>query len=122
MYAIFFIFKQKTSYEMRISDWSSDVCSSDLGVVREGLQQVELHAGQGNVAAVAVEQLVRVEVEREAPEACQVGGLRPIRFGFCRGPLRPPHHRLDTGQQLAQIGGLGQIVVGRSEEHTSEIQ
>src|SRR3546814_4878045 len=29
MYKIFF-FKQKTAYEMRISDWSSDVCSSDL--------------------------------------------------------------------------------------------
>src|SRR3546814_5375518 len=33
MYSIyydFFFFKQKTAYEMRISDWSSDVCSSDL--------------------------------------------------------------------------------------------
>src|SRR3546814_12195510 len=30
MYCIFFFFKQKTAYEMRISDWSSDVCSSDL--------------------------------------------------------------------------------------------
>src|SRR3546814_8780353 len=29
---VFFVFKQKTAYEMRISDWSSDVCSSDLGV------------------------------------------------------------------------------------------
>src|SRR3546814_6176832 len=28
----FFFFKQKTAYELRISDWSSDVCSSDLGV------------------------------------------------------------------------------------------
>src|SRR3546814_10001622 len=28
----FFFFKQKTAYEMRISDWSSDVCSSDLHV------------------------------------------------------------------------------------------
>src|SRR3546814_4101129 len=28
----FFFFKQKTAYEMRISDWSSDVCSSDLGL------------------------------------------------------------------------------------------
>src|SRR3546814_10502756 len=28
--AIFFFFKQKTAYEMRISDWSSDVCSSDV--------------------------------------------------------------------------------------------
>src|SRR3546814_6394792 len=27
-----FFFKQKTAYEMRISDWSSDVCSSDLGI------------------------------------------------------------------------------------------
>src|SRR3546814_20073188 len=29
----FFFFKQKTAYEMRISDWSSDVCSSDLAVM-----------------------------------------------------------------------------------------
>src|SRR3546814_8285929 len=28
--SFFFFFKQKTAYEMRISDWSSDVCSSDL--------------------------------------------------------------------------------------------
>src|SRR3546814_11895756 len=28
---MFFFFKQKTAYEMRMSDWSSDVCSSDLG-------------------------------------------------------------------------------------------
>src|SRR3546814_13870578 len=30
MMQLFFLFKQKTAYEMRISDWSSDVCSSDL--------------------------------------------------------------------------------------------
>src|SRR3546814_8054680 len=30
-FVVFFFFKQKTAYEMRISDWSSDVCSSDLG-------------------------------------------------------------------------------------------
>src|SRR3546814_5193553 len=30
MLVFFFFFKQKTAYEMRISDWSSDVCSSDL--------------------------------------------------------------------------------------------
>src|SRR3546814_1331790 len=29
-FCFFFFFKQKTAYEMRISDWSSDVCSSDL--------------------------------------------------------------------------------------------
>src|SRR3546814_7245332 len=32
---LFFFFKQKTAYEMRISDWSSDVCSSDLLVSLE---------------------------------------------------------------------------------------
>src|SRR3546814_5578092 len=32
---LFFFFKQKTAYEMRISDWSSDVCSSDLIEPRE---------------------------------------------------------------------------------------
>src|SRR3546814_8378324 len=31
---LFFFFKQKTAYEMRISDWSSDVCSSDLAAAR----------------------------------------------------------------------------------------
>src|SRR3546814_1053982 len=31
-YFVCFFFKQKTAYEMRISDWSSDVCSSDLGI------------------------------------------------------------------------------------------
>src|SRR3546814_15056199 len=38
-----FVFKQKTAYEMRISDWSSDVCSSDLrtGDVVGGLQATQ---------------------------------------------------------------------------------
>src|SRR3546814_1045948 len=35
----FFFFKQKTAYEMRISDWSSDVCSSDLQVAGAGVDQ-----------------------------------------------------------------------------------
>src|SRR3546814_3962276 len=35
-----FCFKQKTAYEMRISDWSSDVCSSDLGAVDENLPEL----------------------------------------------------------------------------------
>src|SRR3546814_15073348 len=32
LFVFFFFFKQKTAYEMRISDWSSDVCSSDLSI------------------------------------------------------------------------------------------
>src|SRR3546814_5306447 len=34
-FLVFFFFKQKTAYEMRISDWSSDVCSSDLKFQQE---------------------------------------------------------------------------------------
>src|SRR3546814_1586110 len=37
---VFFFFKQKTAYELRISDWSSDVCSSDLGGHRRHAQDV----------------------------------------------------------------------------------
>src|SRR3546814_5949001 len=48
MLCVFFFFKQKTAYEMRISDWSSDVCSSDLVsdmatlIARLGCAQVDL--------------------------------------------------------------------------------
>src|SRR3546814_2372343 len=46
---VFFFVKQKTAYEMRISDWSSDVCSSDLqrGSARFGLQHA-VQSGQRN--------------------------------------------------------------------------
>src|SRR3546814_10069986 len=52
--SVFFFFKQKTAYEMRISDWSSDVCSSDLGVGhRAALSQVGPHrCGVGHVVGV----------------------------------------------------------------------
>src|SRR3546814_14027462 len=46
----FFFFKQKTAYEMRISDWSSDVCSSDLGRVAI---PAALREGPGFPAAAA---------------------------------------------------------------------
>src|SRR3546814_2072338 len=42
--SFFFFFKQKTAYEMRISDWSSDVCSSDLAVsILQTLEALALH-------------------------------------------------------------------------------
>src|SRR3546814_7917444 len=56
----FFFFKQKTAYEMRISDWSSDVCSSDLharppvlGDLREALREIDLLHRQALVPATA---------------------------------------------------------------------
>src|SRR3546814_7642914 len=42
----FFFFKQKTAYEMRISDWSSDVCSSDLREDQRGDEADRPVAGQ----------------------------------------------------------------------------
>src|SRR3546814_21081308 len=60
---IFFFFKQKTAYEMRISDWSSDVCSSDLVVRQFGGQRDRLvcgnrcravEAGAGHVLGISV--------------------------------------------------------------------
>src|SRR3546814_6472139 len=50
MVYFFFFFKQKTAYEMRISDWSSDVCSSDLEGVMDA--SVEENACRENDQAV----------------------------------------------------------------------
>src|SRR3546814_2742992 len=44
---VFFFFKQKTAYEMRISDWSSDVCSSDLDAVLPTQELADLLVGTG---------------------------------------------------------------------------
>src|SRR3546814_5062329 len=44
---LFFFFKQKTAYEMRISDWSSDVCSSDLMAGTNDLYRDLLYPGGG---------------------------------------------------------------------------
>src|SRR3546814_4598111 len=49
-----FFFKQKTAYEMRISDWSSDVCSSDLSQRRTFSVSSALAAGTGPGALATV--------------------------------------------------------------------
>src|SRR3546814_6428705 len=55
--AFFFFFKQKTAYEMRISDWSSDVCSSDLHRGAAVWVDLEVEVGRAatGVAGVADE-------------------------------------------------------------------
>src|SRR3546814_5746090 len=45
VHILFFFFKQKTAYEMRISDWSSDVCSSDLVQLADTTPHVALLYG-----------------------------------------------------------------------------
>src|SRR3546814_9318425 len=63
----FFFFKQKTAYEMRISDWRSDVCSSDLAAAE---------AGQRRIAAYYP---VARDENRNGVAADSLGG-RPHRF------------------------------------------
>src|SRR3546814_4807096 len=93
---VLFVFKQKTAYEMRISDWSSDVCSSDLPVV---------HRLGGNRAA-----------RRGHGHTCGTGSHRPGPVG--RG-------RLFVAPAAAVQTGAGRAYwqwPARSEEHTSELQ
>src|SRR3546814_2298027 len=60
----FFLFKQKTAYEMRISDWSSDVCSSDLAESRLIIVAVAVRIGKGARHARGVAPGERVVVDR----------------------------------------------------------
>src|SRR3546814_8239143 len=59
----FFFFKQKTAYEMRISDWSSDVCSSDLVLVAG-----QRMADQDRVGALGIQSAVGLVGEGEGAE------------------------------------------------------
>src|SRR3546814_6667547 len=69
---VFFFFKQKTAYEMRISDWSSDVCSSDLvysSFSEEtvfSLLSAEL-AGQRNRLDIALDNYVTQAINTQDP-------------------------------------------------------
>src|SRR3546814_6525652 len=77
---IFFFFKQKTAYEMRISDWSSDVCSSDLSGQR--LDRLRVQLGLSHRPADNDQLLVRLG-ERDA----DLGGRHRIsRNGNRRRP------------------------------------
>src|SRR3546814_14618430 len=59
-----FFFKQKTAYEMRISDWSSDVCSSDLLLVPGMTQCRDCHVGESGV------RLAKMKVETATASPC----------------------------------------------------
>src|SRR3546814_8391673 len=88
----FFFFKQKTAYEMRISDWSSDVCSSDL-------QARPHHPGTGPPAAEVARgwlgtgedaELPRVHARRVPSARLQPNGPLRILFGSS-GPRAGRH-------------------------------
>src|SRR3546814_3925446 len=92
----FFFFKQKTAYEMRISDWSSDVCSSDLFVPvvspRMLARRLDVTiSGAGKLLSRAAELDLLVEVSgRQAWRTYMTRDLA-IAFGFGVRPVgRPP--------------------------------
>src|SRR3546814_4125782 len=94
-----FFFKQKTAYEMRISDWSSDVCSSDL------LDAVNLLAAQ--VAAGMIDAGIGGGVE----------SMSRTVMGYDSGAWTSDPQIAFANHYAPQ--GIG---ADRSEEHTSELQ
>src|SRR3546814_4426686 len=90
---VFFFFKQKTAYDVRISDWSSDVCSSDLltlGSVEAPLPP----AAAGTDMAGASERLAHVA--QILPEICTLDRSEERRVGkecvsTCRSRWSPYH-------------------------------
>src|SRR3546814_3186136 len=128
----FFFFKQKTAYEMRISDWSSDGCSSDLPHLAVG-------ADAGRVQICICQPGIHVlrrrgsrGEERDGQLSRADSDLRRDRRlrdpGSGTGAAAAGHERLRPGlrrRPRCRPGGGGDRQPGdgeRSEEHTSELQ
>src|SRR3546814_11380349 len=92
----FFFFKQKTAYEMRISDWSSDVCSSDLREPR------------GNPADFTGDQFIAEDRDDARQRA------HPAQ-AFAARAFAAPAHRLGPGEGADDRGDrFGQHIAGRA--------
>src|SRR3546814_4492224 len=103
LFCAIFFFKQKTAYEMRISDWSSDVCSSDLWDRNEGPISTDFSKGRENQETLCL--IGGAEGDR-TPDLCNaIAALSQLSYG----PICP-------GRSVA----FSQAP--RSEEHTSELQ
>src|SRR3546814_15896645 len=83
---VFFFFKQKTAYEMRISDWSSDVCSSDL------VLEIEPDRAGLRIVEIVLEQFVRLDI-RAVPDRDQTAEAQAA----------PLAARDDVGAQAARL-------------------
>src|SRR3546814_2594440 len=120
MFMFCFFFKQKTAYEMRISDWSSDVCSSDL--VR-ALTTVDLVANLAlrivdrNAALTALDKHNKVRNSDHHHENEQ---RRQYRHGIRAYQIQQSCQR--AGQARNNTGKNQDGNTVRSEEHTSELQ
>src|SRR3546814_7003612 len=123
-----FFFKQKTAYEMRISDWSSDVCSSDLYAPAKALRSL-LEGGaeaRPDNARLYVTSNRRHLVDRDMKEQDSAINVRDVvddklalsdRFGLSLG-----FHNGDQETYLAMVRTYAAVAGVRSEEHTSELQ
>src|SRR3546814_2080138 len=118
----FFFFKQKTAYEMRISDWSSDVCSSDLRFFRPGLshpgygvsQWSIAHSARGRTLGGAVHPTSGCGGNRTIAGASSITRVPAAGYGRYADPATP---------RFCQGVGRARYRRGiRSEEHTSELQ
>src|SRR3546814_1505864 len=135
-YMLLFVFKQKTAYEMRISDWSSDVCSSDL--FQAGITKHRCHDGISRQPP-RCQQLCRgadVRSGRIADvQALAMGQSTPPLFSFIiadadthihqrRIPVRRNRAITDALEFMPGVEHRfsGQRPRVRSEEHTSELQ
>src|SRR3546814_6135052 len=118
---MFFFFKQKTAYEMRISDWSSDVCSSDL--LRPGsltLMDIERFIGRCGRSRFALRlpgPRIKVGPHSAFVSAQFVGRRSAFQRLIILFDSRRQILRNRRGPIIAPIRGRQ-----RSEEHTSELQ
>src|SRR3546814_3681662 len=90
----FFFFKQKTAYEMRISDWSSDVCSSDLVKLAAGLVVELAHCRHPGLRFLGCNKGLRSRILLRREIAHLLRDLHRAEFGAA--------HR-------AEVGGLGAL-------------
>src|SRR3546814_13518779 len=72
-FIIVFFFKQKTAYEMRISDWSSDVCSSDLDVTEQFAECRRILGGARRRGRTRTPRLAAREQQQRHRQAEQAG-------------------------------------------------
>src|SRR3546814_9713967 len=119
---MFFFFKQKTAYEMRISDWSSDVCSSDL--LQMALREYPIIGLRDFVPSAMADQscsLLLRTVFQERP----VGLPRRATLGHWR-VSSPPLATIASSFAIAPPGfgrhAFCGLETSRSEEHTSALQ
>src|SRR3546814_3977319 len=127
-----FFFKQKTAYEMRISDWSSDVCSSDLvpsGARHPGLARPRAEADDDRREAAAAQHHQTWEhlPAHAADPRSACGTAEPLQTGDTLG-LVASRSSVPSAPQRGHCRARGEArsySVGnaaRSEEHTSEHQ